>query len=389
MFQADSGDNVFVVAFIADIHFGAVKSNFLYDQLKEYFLKVIEDNPVDMIVFGGDMFHNIITMNYSTSHIVLMFMENVIDICKRKGIKYVRIIQGTVSHDNNQLHNFHMFEDRSDIDFKIILTAASEELPNGLRILYIPEEYMKNPAIYYGKFLDDVKEKYDFIFGHGMVEEVAFVAKSQESENTMSKAPIFNSKKLFDVCRGPIFFGHIHQNTVVKKRLFYPGSFTRWRHREEEDKGWYLCAYNMTDGSFVNKFIENPMAPIYTTVSVEINEENAKNPESIVSVIKKIPADHIKLVIVTGEIDSTYAIQYINGAFKNLSNIKVEVKDKIQDQYEIKEEEIMDELMDKYGFVFKENMDFYEIIQSFIKAKKDRDIPIEVIKDELVELKDD
>ena len=390
MFQdRESGDNIFVLAFIADIHFGAVKSNVLYDQLKEYFLKVIEDNPVDMIVFGGDMFHNIITMNYSTSHIVLMFMENVIDICTKKGIKYVRVIQGTVSHDNNQLHNFHMFEDRTDIDFKIIMNVTKETLANGICVLYIPEEYMKNPEIYYGEYLDNPKEKYDFIFGHGMVEEVAFVAKSQESENTMSKAPIFTSRKLFDVCKGPIFFGHIHQRTTVKKRLFYPGSFTRWKHGEEEEKGWYLCAYNKEDGTFTNQFIENKMAPVYITVSVDITEENAKSPEDIVSTIKKIPADYIKLVIRTGEIDANFAIQYINGVFKNSSNIKVEVKDTIKEKHGLHEEEIMDELMNKYNFIFKDGMDIYDIIQSFIKVKKGKDIPIEVIKDELVELKDD
>lgn len=390
MFQdRESGDNIFVVAFIADIHFGAVKSNFLYDQLKKHFLSVIEDNPVDMIVFGGDMFHNIITMNYSTSHIVLMFMENVIELCKKKNIKYIRVIQGTVSHDNNQLHNFHMFEDRTDVDFKIIMSVTSEVLSNNINVLYLPEEYMKNPEIYYEDYLDHPKMNYDFIFGHGMVEEVAFVAKSQESENTMSKAPIFSSKKLFSVCNGPVLFGHIHQRTEIKNKMFYPGSFTRWKHREEEPKGWYLCAYNMNDKSFLNTFIENPMAPVYITVSVDINDENHDKPEIIVETIKKIEADFVKLVIITGEVDSTYAIQYITGAFKNSSNIKIEVKDSVKEKHDIEEEEIMDELMNKYGFVFKEGMDFYEIIQSFIKVKKDKDIPIEIIRDELVEMKDD
>ena len=199
-----------------------------------------------------------------------------------------------------------------------------------------------------------------------MVEEVAFVAKSQESENTMSKAPIFTSRKLFDVCKGPIFFGHIHQRTTVKKRLFYPGSFTRWKHGEEEEKGWYLCAYNKEDGTFTNQFIENKKAPVYITVSVDITEENAKSPEDIVSTIKKIPADYIKLVIRTGEIDANFAIQYINGVFKNNSNIKVEVKDIIKEKHDLHEEEIMDELMNKYDFIFKDGMDIYDIIQSFI-----------------------
>jgi DNA repair exonuclease SbcCD nuclease subunit len=138
------GDELFVTAFIADIHFGSMKSDNLYQQLQERFMKVISKNKIDLIVFGGDMFHSIITMNYSTSQYVLLFMERVLDICVKNKIKHVRIIQGTMSHDNNQLNNFHIYENRTDVDFRIIRTLSEEELPEGIKILYVPEEYMSN-----------------------------------------------------------------------------------------------------------------------------------------------------------------------------------------------------------------------------------------------------
>ena len=153
-------NKLFVTAFIADIHFGAMKADDLYAQLKTYFLDQLKKYPIDLVVFGRDTFHNVITMNYSTSHIVLMFMENVIEICKECGIPHIRMIQGTVSHDNNQLHNFHIYEGRDDIDFKIIMNVIDEEFPEGIKVLYIPEEYMKNPEVYYEDYFDNHKKYY-------------------------------------------------------------------------------------------------------------------------------------------------------------------------------------------------------------------------------------
>ena len=377
----------FVVAFIADIHFGALPSESLYYQLKEKFLKKLKKYPVDMVVFGGDLFHNIITMNYSTSHVVLMFMESVIDICKSKGIKYIRIIQGTISHDNNQLHNFHMFENKLDVDFKIIMSVSEETLPNGIKILYIPEEYMKDPKSYYSQYLNGADKKYDFIFGHGMVREVAFVAKSQESENTMSKAPIFESKQLINACRGPVMFGHIHIRTTIRDHMYYPGSFSRWRFGEEDPKGWYLCIYDKANGKYMNKFIENDLASEYITVSMELTEEYAKRPELIETVLNHIDADHIRLQIAIGEVDSSFALKYLTDIYGKGSKVKLDIKNREKELAEEHENEVMEKLKDKYGFVFDESLTLAEVIQKFIKAKKDKDTPIEIIEDELAGLK--
>jgi DNA repair exonuclease SbcCD nuclease subunit len=374
--------DVFVTAFIADIHFGAVKADQLYMQLQEYFLKVIDGKKIDLLVFGGDLFHNIITMNYSTSHVVLMFMENVIDTCKRNGIPHIRIIQGTISHDNNQLHNFHMFEDRSDIDFKIIMSVEEEYFTyEKIRVLYIPEEYMREPQEYYKDFFAEDK-KYDMIFGHGMVKEVAFVAKNQESENTMSKAPIFETKQLINICKGPIYFGHIHIRTTVRNHVYYPGSFTRFRFGEEEEKGWYLSVYNRKTNKYLHEFIENKLAPTYTTIEVRLTEEMSQEPEKIVEFVKQFPADYIRIKLITSG-EAGFAIQYLADTYKDTSNVKILVVNEEKQREEEAMQEAMDQVMDKYSFVFDTSLTVHQVIQRFIKVKTDKDIPIEIIEDEL------
>lgn len=376
--------NNFVTAFIADIHFGAMNASSLYHQLEENFLKVIDGKMIDMIVIGGDFFHNIITMNYSTSHLSLIFMKNLVDNAVKNGVKYIRVIQGTISHDNNQLNNFRMYENRDDISFKIIMKVTEEDLYEGLKILYIPEEYMKDYESYYEDYFN-IDKKYDFIFGHGMVREVAFVAKEQLSENTMSKAPVFDTKKLINICKGPIYFGHIHTFTNVRKHLFYPGSFSRFKHGEEEDKGWFLNIYNIKSNKYIHEFIRNDLAPRYITITFSLNENNKEKPYDIVKSINSIEADNVRVILIFDSIcgDFSYTIRYISEYFRNSQAIKIELADVNEDIKSIEERNELVNTMEEYGFVFDDKLSNFQKIQRFIKVKNNKDVPIELIKDEL------
>jgi DNA repair exonuclease SbcCD nuclease subunit len=203
----------------------------------------------------------------------------------------------------------------------------------------------------------------------------------------MSKAPIFESKQLINACRGPVFFGHIHIRTTIRDHLYYPGSFSRWRFGEEDPKGWYLCLYEPNTGKYLNKFIENDLASEYITVSVELTETFAKHPELIESTLKQIVAEHIRLRLEVGDVDSSFAIKYLTDTYGKGSSVKIDIKNKEKEMAEEHENEIMEQLKDKYGFVFDESLTLAEVIQKFIKAKKDKDTPIEVIEDELTGLK--
>ena len=377
------GNEVFATAFIADIHFGSQKSEALYQQLQERFLTIIKRSTLDLIVFGGDMFHSIITMNYSTSKYVLLFMERVLDICAEQGIPHVRIIQGTMSHDNNQLNNFHIYENRKDVDFRIIPTVTEEVLPEGLRILYVPEEYMADPEGYYKTYLTEDK-KYDFIFGHGMFKEVAFVAKTQESEVTMSKAPVFDSKVFINSCKGPIYFGHIHTRISIRNHIHYPGSFSRFRHGEEDPKGWYLNLYDTKTEKYLHEFVINTSAPTYVTITM-LMEPNLR-PEYVVETIQHTlhTNDNVKLkLIVQDNTDYGYMISYLNEMFQNNKAVKIEIKNEFEFRQETAVDDVVSKVWDKYNFLQDEGIPHEEKIQKFIREKHGKDIPIDIIKDVL------
>lgn len=375
------GDELFVTAFIADIHFGSMKSDNLYQQLQERFMKVISKNKIDLIVFGGDMFHSIITMNYSTSQYVLLFMERVLDICVKNKIKHVRIIQGTMSHDNNQLNNFHIYENRTDVDFRIIRTLSEEELPEGIKILYVPEEYMSNARDYYAPFLNRSKY-YDFIFGHGMFKEVGFVAQKQESEVTMSKAPIFDSKVFMNACKGPIYFGHIHIRTTIKNHIHYPGSFSRFKFGEEDEKGWYLNIYNKRSHRYKHQFIVNNRAEKYMTLTVILSKNVTSDDlvHAITNMLNK--SEHVKMkLVIRDDTDCAYLISYLNNMYQNNPDVKLEVKNEFEFKQELFIDSTVNKIMDKYEFLSDPGFTHEQKIQKFIKIKRGKDVPLEVIND--------
>lgn len=390
--------DLFVTAFIADIHFGSSDPERLYNELKVNFLNVLKGKRIDLVVLGGDTFHNVISMNTITSRYVLLFMEKLLKICKKNGIKHIRVIQGTMSHDNNQLNVFKMYENDPDIDFKIVLTLTEEDLPEGIRILYVPEEYLlnSNHKNYYDEYLN-CKKRYDMILGHGTFKESHFAMKNQESEIGMSSAPVFDSKYFVSACSGPIYFGHIHKKLTIREHIHYPGSFSRFCHGEENDKGWFLSVYDKNTSKYVHEFIVNNLAPKYITKEISLDEFD--NLYELVLTKPSIQTfDFLKVRIMIEKEDEEIYLKEasIKELCSGIKNVKIEFIDKEDKEKELEEKIItevyesgytenytsFDTLME-YLYGESKELKHEEKIQKFISKKYAKNVPIEVIKDVL------
>ena len=281
---------------IADIHFGALPVERLYNEL-EIFLDFIEKKSLDFIVILGDWFDKKINLNSKDAKYSTVFFERICQICIDNDIK-LRIIQGTESHDNSQLEVLEILAKNKPVDFKVFYEVEEEELFPDFNVLYVPEEYINSIDEKYGKYMN---KKYDMIFGHGMIQEVKFAALIQSSETTMKKAPIFKSKMLCDMCYGPIFFGHIHTKDIFNDRLYYVGSYSRWKFGEEEDKGFYYVKYENDTKEFEAKFIVNNKAMKYDTIEIYEKESafyklNTDNQiKYIQSLIQSFEYDFLRL----------------------------------------------------------------------------------------------
>lgn len=372
--------NLFNVAVIADIHFGAIRPEQLYTELKESFLDFIKDKYLDMIVIAGDFFNSIISLNSQSALKAFKFMRELVEICEKNEIKYVRIIEGTLSHDNLQILNFQNYESNKKVDFKVITTVREESLSNGLNILYLPEEYMEDPISYYKDYICKPSKYYDFIFGHGMFKETSFV--KDDSESMISKAPIWDSKFLSSICRGPIFFGHIHTSQIIRKHIYYTGSFSRWVYGQEEDKGFYIFTYHMETGKYLTEFIVNKLARKFDTTKVFL--EKALETQTVDDLIKRLKlfkVDNLRIQVLVEALQKDYSlpISIMKEYFTGKPGYKFELIDLREKAQHQQMEEKINKLSSDYEFLFDDNLPVQTKIHRFIKRKYEKDVSEEKI----------
>ena len=376
---------IFTTAVISDIHFGAIRPEILYDELQSEFLNFINNHYVDMVVICGDFFNSIIALNSHSALAAFKFMDELIKICEEKEIKYVRIIEGTLSHDNFQILNFKMYKNNKKVNFDIITNVSEEYFEKeNIRVLYLPEEYIDDVKEYYKPYLDKPKKYYDFIFGHGMFKETSFIKDEGESE--ISKAPIWDSKLLVSLSKGPIFFGHIHTAQVIRKHIYYTGSFSRWVHGQEEDKGFMIFVYDTNSFKYLTEFIKNKKAKKYETLTLLYNHENDFNAEKIISLSKQIKdenvVDNFRLLIIIEALDRdiSYDLAYLKEWFTGRKGYKLEIVDKREKVKKEQIEEKVSRLLTEYNFIFDKNLPLKTKIHKFIKRKYKKEISEEIIE---------
>lgn len=120
---------------------------------------------------------------------------------------------------------------------KIIDTVTEEEI-NGKKILYIPEEYINDKHKHYRKYLYSDKH-YDFIFGHGVIEDgmPEAVSYTNNRSNKEKQVPHFKSGEFSPISDFTVF-GHYHQYNHICDHVYYLGSLFRDSFGEEIDKGY-------------------------------------------------------------------------------------------------------------------------------------------------------
>lgn len=373
-------EKTYVGAVISDIHAGAMNPESLLEELDKGFLNYLKSLKIlDYVVITGDLFDNKLSLNSDHTKHIFIFLKKLSDICIKKNAK-LRIIKGTQFHDNQQLNLLKFLYD-SNLDIKVYDTVSTEELFPNFNVLYIPEEYMQDKNEYYKEYFN---QNYDMIFGHGLVNEVAFVAKSQLSEVTHNKAPIFKSEELLNICKGPIFMGHIHKPQQIKDRIYYVGSYSRWVFGEEEPKGFIIVAYTPETSKFEVEFIENQLAPLYNTMLIDYNSSFYRNDENqqieyIIGLVKNLNVDKLRIIFNIPEDypNPTLLSNLLNDVFNKHKNIKIVINNNSKEAQKKKEmEDKIKSLLTTYDFIFDKGVSTEEKLSRFIKLKYNKDISV-------------
>lgn len=364
---------------ISDIHFGVIDSSTLKNELKESFFKYLDSlKQIDFIVITGDLFDHKLYVNDITTEYVVGFMNALLSIAKEHCCP-VRCIYGTESHESGQYNIFSVYENDTTYNFKVIYTVKDEYLYPDLHVLYLPEEFIYDKKDYYKEYFKK-NDSYDYVFGHGIIKEVmtnAVRETKEKIENKRRKVPIFTTSELDSICKGQIYFGHYHIMTNINDKIFYVGSFTRFCHGEEEDKGFFhvTCKPNK---EYKQKFIENFLAKKYVTYNFGYDSKALESEESLLKELNRLDEmkeelgyDYIRYQfnIPENHPNPEFIIRILNERYKNHNNISVKITNGYVEKKKKINKEKLHELVNDFPIIFDKNAPIEDKISFFIEKK--------------------
>lgn len=374
---------------LADLHIGAYSST---QTRKEFlFLKdFMKDKYYSFIIIAGDYFDKKL---YSNEEYIVIANELFLFLLSR--CDKLRMVAGTKSHDNDQYKIFSQYENKSvselldkEIDFRVINTFEEENLFDELKVLYLPEEYIYDKKEYYKDILNKENE-YDYVFGHGVIQEAMTnaVRATKKDSSKRKKAPVFNTMELSRICKGQVYFGHYHINTNINNKVFYVGSYSRYKFGEEEAKGFYEISTN--GNHYGNHFVENVSTEKYVQIPYSFNNDIFKSDTDVLSKLKDIirkkdlsDIDHLKLIFnIPDEYPNPeFFINLVNDVFRDRDDIKVEITNGYIVTKRSSTKEEVKEVLNTYPYIFEKNSTAEENISYFIRDRYNKDVPVERVK---------
>ena len=133
---------------IADIHFGKIPNEKeMYNALQNNFIEYAKEVKPELIIICGDSYDCRVNIESAANNYYNRFIND----CVNTGATII-VIEGTEAHDRYQINGLaHHSSDK----FFIVNTVSEFNL-FGLKILVVPEEYVKNDN-YYDEYKNGVK----------------------------------------------------------------------------------------------------------------------------------------------------------------------------------------------------------------------------------------
>ena len=323
---------------ISDLHFPVMDPKKQYDILEEQFLQKVETVPhLDLICVDGDLYdHKVMTSSDATLY-ASMFVARLVDICKEKNATLI-LLQGTISHDNNQLKIYYHYMQRKDVDVRVVTNLQFEIVKNA-RVLCIPELY-GIPEEIYQQFLN-YSEFYDLAIMHGTFKGAVY-------GDNVGNGRLFRLED-FNNCRGPIIAGHVHKPGCFDNHFYYCGSPYRWRFDDDHKKGFIVVSQDLDSRYYYLDRIEI-LSDTYETITLDQLVNN--DPKDTIDYINNLKVskgiDYIRIKF-TNDIPPSYKMA-LNSQYRDNDTVTLEYYSKDEELRKQAEEQIKED-NEKYGFL--------------------------------------
>jgi hypothetical protein len=222
---------------------------------------ILAENPklVSCIAFQGDLFDRDLQLSAHCVTDIHEFFEWLLRYCKEHDI-WLRVLEGTPSHDWKQSRLLVTLNRLLRIDCELYYAEQLEieTLPNGMTVLYVPDEWSIDPADTHRQAVRLLEShglaQVDFIFMHGAFEYQLPPHVPHATHSSSEWQPL---------ARQYILCGHIHQHSH-RGNILVAGSHNRLAHNEEAPKGHLRVWVRGSRKGWA--FVENAEAKVYRTI---------------------------------------------------------------------------------------------------------------------------
>ena len=308
-----------ITAHISDLHFPVMNPQKQYQILEEQFIQKIASLPrLDLVCVNGDLFDHKISLSSDATLYASMFIAHLVEVVKIHNATLI-ILQGTASHDANQLKIYYHYMQRQDVDVRIITNIRFEMVKN-CRVLCIPELY-GIPEEFYQQILFG-SDFYDLCIIHGTIKGAVY-------EDNVGSGRLFTIEDFLN-CRGPIIAGHVHKADVFYDHFYYCGSPYRWRFDDDCFKGFILMVYNMNTREYYVSY-EEIFSDTYKTITLDQLKNN--NPTDTINYINYLKeSEGINYIRVKFNNPISGAMRMaLNNSFRNNDTVSFEFYSPEQD----------------------------------------------------------
>lgn len=362
-----------IIASISDLHFpiNPIGPREQFTILDEQFLQVISQLPrLDIITVLGDLYEHKVLASSDAVLYASMFIGKLVEICKMKGSSLI-IIQGTQSHDANQLKMYYHYMNDPSVDVRIV-TYLQFEYVKGVRILCIPELYGVEEEVYQ-KYLFH-SGIYDLAIMHGMF------AGAVSGGNNVGSSRVFCIED-FHNCMGPILSGHVHKPGCFKDHFYYCGSPYAWRFDDDHEKGFIMMTINLDTFQYYMEWI-----PIHSFVyrTITLSDIVNNDPQATIAYIDRLKEEQgIDYLRVRFDIPDLSGMgkMILNQNYRDNQSVKLEFPSTQEEILKKQQEYQMEQSLSKYGFVLEKTSDEQKFV-TYVNMMKGDDnyITVEGLK---------
>ena len=372
---------------LADLHWGAMDPILTYDNLKLVtdFIKEMR-GEIDFVVIAGDYFDYRIQLNSKTSIYAVKWFEDLMDTCRKNGVRKVRMFKGTREHDNDQLEVFRpAYEDDTGY-FRLYNETTSERLFHDLKVVFCPDENI-NLIDYNETKWNQFVPFCDLGFFHGNFDTILPRIEYERIQSGKLPIMVYEYERFAKLIRGPLISGHWHVATEDRS-LYYVGSFDRWKFGEEEPKGFIYGCYNTETSEYFIHRIINENARIYRTLI--LTDDEYKGPADFAQAydqIKNLLANdsmmqlRVVFIMSKNDPDLLEAFNVFQKHFSSSRQVKMEVKNLQKREEKKLKKKIAETTSKQISFIFdKDVRSVPKIIHQFLADWKGVEIPLEKIE---------